>query len=149
MVAARQRLCHMAVLMTESTLTWRFVVAGALAVFLTAPPLARTTQGQDAPPTIRQLTDDVNSTEAKVRRKALKSLAAMGPEALTPLSLLVADSDSRHPQRRHHGRGRHLRPAAAQEPRRQRRGGVWMGAVSREPVGRAAGARAESRARPQ
>jgi HEAT repeat protein len=83
----------MAVLMTQSTLTCRFVVAGALAVFLAAPPFARTTQGQDAPATIRQLTEDVNSTETKVRRKALKSLATMGPEALTPLSLLVADSD--------------------------------------------------------
>lgn len=82
-----QRLCDMAVLMTW---TCPFVVGGALALFLAAPPLAWPTSGQDAP-TIRQLADDVKSTEAGVRSKALKALAAMGPEALEPLSLLVAD----------------------------------------------------------
>lgn len=41
--------------------------------------------------TFRQLSSDVNSTEPKVRRAALRSLATMGPEALDPISLLVAD----------------------------------------------------------
>lgn len=65
-------------------------MAAALAVFVAAPPLARPGQGQDAP-TIRQLSADVNSTDARVRSKALKALGAMGPEALEPLSRLVAD----------------------------------------------------------
>jgi HEAT repeat protein len=39
----------------------------------------------------RQLVSDVNSTEARVRRSALKALTTIGPEALDPISLLVAD----------------------------------------------------------
>jgi HEAT repeat protein len=35
----------------------------------------------------------VNSAEPKVRRAALKALSALGPEALEPLSLLVADPE--------------------------------------------------------
>ena len=48
--------------------------------------------------TFRQLSNDVNSSEPKVRRAALKALATMGPEALDPISLLVADPirDIRH-----------------------------------------------------
>jgi len=41
--------------------------------------------------TFRQLSSDANSAEPKVRRAALKALATMGPEALDPISLLVAD----------------------------------------------------------
>ena len=41
--------------------------------------------------TFRQLSSDANSAEPKVRRAALKALASMGPEALEPISLLVAD----------------------------------------------------------
>ena len=54
-------------------------------------------QGPDAT-TFRQLSANVNSAEPKVRRDALKALAAMGPEALEPISLLVADPvrDIRH-----------------------------------------------------
>ena len=54
-------------------------------------------QGPDAT-TFRQLSANVNSAEPKVRRDALKALAAMGPEALDPISLLVADPvrDIRH-----------------------------------------------------
>jgi HEAT repeat protein len=65
-------------------------MAAALAVFVAAPPVARPSQGQDAP-TIRQLSADVNSPDAKVRSKALKALGTMGPEALEPISRLVAD----------------------------------------------------------
>jgi HEAT repeat protein len=48
--------------------------------------------------TFRQLSSDVNSAEPKVRRAALNALATMGPEALDPISLLVADPvrDIRH-----------------------------------------------------
>jgi HEAT repeat protein len=48
--------------------------------------------------TFRQVSSDVNSAEPKVRRSALKALATMGPEALDPVSLLVADPvrDIRH-----------------------------------------------------
>ena len=35
----------------------------------------------------------MNSAEPKVRRAALKALASRGPEALEPLSLLVADPE--------------------------------------------------------
>ena len=54
-------------------------------------------QGPDAI-TFRQLSSDVNSSEAKVRRAALKALATLGPEALDPISLLIADPqrDIRH-----------------------------------------------------
>ena len=53
--------------------------------------------GQDTA-SFRQLSSDVNSAEPKVRRAALKALAALGPEALDPISLLVADPirDIRH-----------------------------------------------------
>jgi len=72
--------------------TWnrRVVLAGALVALLVSPRLASSTPGQDTA-SIRQLSDDVNSSEAGVRRKALKGLSAMGSEALEPLSLLVAD----------------------------------------------------------
>lgn len=40
---------------------------------------------------VSQLSTDVNSSDAKVRRAALKTLATMGPEAIEPISLLVAD----------------------------------------------------------
>ena len=72
--------------------TWkhRYALAVALAALLASPRLVSSAPGQDAA-SIRQLTDDVNSSEAGVRRKALKGLSAMGAEALEPLSLLVAD----------------------------------------------------------
>lgn len=70
-----------------------FVLATALA----PPATAAAGQSADAI-TFRQLTADVNSAEPKVRRAALKALAVMGPEALDPISLLVADPmrDIRH-----------------------------------------------------
>ena len=43
--------------------------------------------------TITRLSADVNSADPKVRRAALKALASRGPEALEPLSLLVADPE--------------------------------------------------------
>jgi HEAT repeat protein len=43
--------------------------------------------------TITQLSDNVNSADAAVRRAALKALASRGPEALEPLSLLVGDPE--------------------------------------------------------
>jgi HEAT repeat protein len=48
--------------------------------------------------TMSQLASDVNSAEPDVRRRALKALATMGPEALDSISLLVADPvrDIRH-----------------------------------------------------
>jgi len=72
--------------------TWkhRYALAVALAALLASPRLVSSAPGQDAA-SIRQLTDDVNSSEAGVRRRALKGLSAMGAEALEPLSLLVAD----------------------------------------------------------
>jgi len=89
----------MAVLMTDRRVTHSTGRATwwlPLALLLTAAGLllspSRAWSGsQDA--TVRQLRDDVNSTEAGVRRKALKQLAAMGPEALEPISLLVADPE--------------------------------------------------------
>jgi len=49
-------------------------------------------RGQE-PQTITQLSENVNSPEPKARRAALKALASRGPEALEPLSLLVADPE--------------------------------------------------------
>jgi len=80
----------MAVLMTWTN---PFVVAGTLVLFLAAPPLARPVHGQDTTPSMRQLSDDVKSADAAVRRKALKTLSGLGSEALEPLSLLVADPE--------------------------------------------------------
>ena len=66
------------------------VLAWACAALISLPATSRSAAAQDAP-SIRQLSDDVNSSDAGVRRKALKGLSAMGSEALAPLSLLVAD----------------------------------------------------------
>ena len=99
----------MAILMSPRFFTcplsrWRRVSAFSVAFLLlvlrsTAPSLAADASGQ-APDalTFRQLSSDVNSSEPRVRRAALKALATMGPEALDPISLLVADPlrDIRH-----------------------------------------------------
>ena len=73
------------------------LLLGALTSSFEALRAAGTAQGPDAI-TFRQLSSDVNSSEPKVRRAALKGLAAMGPEALEPISLLIADPvrDIRH-----------------------------------------------------
>lgn len=68
----------------------RFLVCVGLAAMTPIPPPAWARQDQEAA-TVRQLSNDVNSVEPKVRRAALKALAGMGPEALDPISLLVAD----------------------------------------------------------
>jgi HEAT repeat protein len=71
---------------------WIFSLALVLTVAgLLLPPSKAWASGQDA--TFQQLRDSVNSTEAGVRRKALKQLATMGAEALEPISLLVADPE--------------------------------------------------------
>ncbi len=69
---------------------WRRLVSAAIAVVAMMPAPARAARDQEAP-SIGRLAGDVNSAEPKVRRTALKALAALGPEALEPLSLLVAD----------------------------------------------------------
>lgn len=76
-------------------------VAGLLVLAALAFPSARLLAGPEQAPdaiTFRQLASDVNSSEPKVRRAALKGLSSMGPEALDPISLLVADPvrDIRH-----------------------------------------------------
>ena len=71
---------------------WRRLVLAALVVVVSWPAAALASRGQEAP-TIARLAADVNSAEAKVRRAALKALAALGPEALEPLSLLVGDPE--------------------------------------------------------
>jgi HEAT repeat protein len=68
----------------------RLLVLGAVLTLVSARLLAEPAQATDAV-TFRQLASDVNSAEPKVRRAALKALASMGPEALDPISLLVAD----------------------------------------------------------
>jgi HEAT repeat protein len=64
-----------------------------LAALVALPPVVPTARAEQGPEaaSVRQLSSDVNSAEPKVRRAALKALAAMGPEALDPISLLVAD----------------------------------------------------------
>ncbi|HTM33192.1 MAG TPA: HEAT repeat domain-containing protein [Vicinamibacterales bacterium] len=93
--------------MHTSTSTWLALrrtrtacAAGLLVATALSPGAAAAGAGQvpaDAV-TFRQLSADVNSAEPKVRRAALKTLATMGPEALDPISLLVADPirDIRH-----------------------------------------------------
>jgi HEAT repeat protein len=66
------------------------LVLGALAVWSAGLSADQAGAGTEAA-TFRQLSSDVNSAEPRVRRAALKALAAMGPEALEPISLLVAD----------------------------------------------------------
>jgi len=61
-----------------------------LAAIVTVSQPAWAGQDQETA-SVRQLANDVNSAEPKVRRAALKALATMGPEALDPISLLVAD----------------------------------------------------------
>jgi HEAT repeat protein len=68
------------------------LLSAALVAALTVPTGALASRDQD-PQTITQLTDSVNSPDAKVRRAALKALASRGPEALDPLSLLVGDPE--------------------------------------------------------
>ena len=75
-------------------------VAGLLVLAFSFPSerlAAGPEQAADAV-TFRQLSNDVNSSEPKVRRAALKTLGSMGAEALDPISLLVADPvrDIRH-----------------------------------------------------
>ena len=64
----------------------------AAALVVTEPVVARASLDQEAQ-TITQLAADVNSSDTKVRRAALKALASRGPEALEPLSLLVGDPE--------------------------------------------------------
>ena len=68
------------------------LLSAALVAALTVPAGALAVRDQETQ-TISQLTDSVNSPDAKVRRAALKSLASRGPEALDPLSLLVGDPE--------------------------------------------------------
>ena len=70
----------------------RLLVPAALAVFVSAPAVSWASVDQDAL-TITRLAEDVNSADPKVRRAALKALAAKGPEALEPLGLLVGDPE--------------------------------------------------------
>lgn len=72
--------------------SWRRLVSAALVVVVTSPPAAWALRDQEVQ-TIAQLADDGKSAEPKVRRAALKALAARGPEALEPLSLLVGDPE--------------------------------------------------------
>jgi HEAT repeat protein len=72
--------------------SWRRLASAALVIIVMAPAVAWASRDQEAQ-TIGRLAMDVNSAEAKVRRAALKSLSALGPEALEPLSLLVADPE--------------------------------------------------------
>ncbi|HET9704432.1 MAG TPA: HEAT repeat domain-containing protein, partial [Vicinamibacterales bacterium] len=69
---------------------WLLLLAAAVVVGMQTVTSAF--RDQDAL-TITQLSDQVNSTDAKVRRAALKALATRGPEALDPLSLLVGDPE--------------------------------------------------------
>jgi HEAT repeat protein len=71
--------------------SWRLLVPAALVVLLSVPAAASIPQEQV--PSIARLAADVNSSEPKVRRAALKGLAGQGPEALGPLSLLVGDPE--------------------------------------------------------
>jgi len=75
----------------------RLLVMGTLTFSSPGLTAAGGGQGSEAM-TFRQLSTDVNSDDPKVRRAALKALAVMGPEALDPISLLVADPvrDIRH-----------------------------------------------------
>ena len=70
----------------------RRLVSVALVVVVMAPAVAAASRDQEAQ-SIGRLAMDVNSAEPKVRRAALKALSALGPEALEPLSLLVADPE--------------------------------------------------------
>jgi HEAT repeat protein len=63
-----------------------------LAAVVSTPDAPAAAGRQDAA-TITRLSGDVNSAEPKIRRAALRSLAGLGPEALEPLSLLVADPE--------------------------------------------------------
>jgi HEAT repeat protein len=72
--------------------TRRLLVTAVLVVVVSMPAVVWASRDQQAP-TIGRLAADVNSDEPKVRRAALKALAALGPEALGPLSLLVADPE--------------------------------------------------------
>jgi HEAT repeat protein len=97
----------MAILMHARTFTWQlsrwqraFCVLILLPVCLSTPSALAANESGQVPDavTFRQLSSDVNSSEPKVRRAALKALATMGPEAIDPISLLVADPlrDIRH-----------------------------------------------------
>jgi HEAT repeat protein len=68
----------------------RFLACLGLAAGLAAPPPAWAGQDQEFV-SVGQLSDRLNNAEPNVRRTALKALAALGPEALDPISLLVAD----------------------------------------------------------
>jgi HEAT repeat protein len=102
MVLTDQRLSHIEILMHSSTSTFQeplraraarvaslLVLAALLSPATT--PNARAGQLPVDAVTLRQLSADVNSSEPKMRRAALKALATMGAEALDPISLLVAD----------------------------------------------------------
>ena len=68
------------------------LVTAAVAIIVIAPGVSGASIDQQAQ-TITRLAEEVNSADAKVRRAALKALASRGPEALEPLSLLVADPE--------------------------------------------------------
>ncbi|MDH4063096.1 MAG: HEAT repeat domain-containing protein [Acidobacteriota bacterium] len=71
--------------------TWTAILLVVVTLAAAAAPLhARRLQNQAAP-TLEQLGDDVDSSDPKVRRKALEALAGLGAEGLDPLSRLVAD----------------------------------------------------------
>jgi HEAT repeat protein len=72
--------------------SWRRLLTAALVFVAVLPAVASASRNQEAP-AIGRLAADVNSAEPKVRREALRALAALGPEALEPLSLLVADPE--------------------------------------------------------
>ena len=70
----------------------RFLAAATVASIVAAPVISWAALDQETQ-TIARLADDVNSADPKVRRAALKALASRGPEAIEPLSLLVADPE--------------------------------------------------------
>ena len=70
--------------------SWVLLLAAAVVVGMQTATSAFRDQ---EPQTIAQLSDQVNSADAKVRRAALRALATRGPEALDPLSLLVGDPE--------------------------------------------------------
>jgi HEAT repeat protein len=76
---------------SKSRITRQLLAAGVVCVML-APAASWAARDQEYQ-TISRLAEEVNSSEAKVRRAALKALSTRGPEALEPLSLLVADPE--------------------------------------------------------
>ena len=89
----------MAILTRSHDSTFNAIQAGrirwllmSVAFIVVTAPIAWASLDQEGQ-TITQLAAEVNSSDAKVRRAALKALAPRGPEALEPLSLLVGDPE--------------------------------------------------------